>query len=363
MLVSPNIYDLSKQTNWRRLVVKFKKLFISFILLYVFASGCVKKVPCYPPEHYAADPGAPYTAEEVSVLTSKGYNLAGTLTLPTMGTPPYPAVLLITGSSPQERDHMQDRRAPVSNYRPFRQIADAISRKGIAVLRMDDQGTGCSAGDQLENVTIQERADDGRAGIAYLRRRKEIDGNRIGLLGLSEGANIGPMIAASDPSIRAVVMMAPTASNGYKIEEYQRRRMIDERSDLTAAQKKRALEKSMRGLDQALARGEGSPWFRSFLEYMPLPTVKKVFCPALILHGDKDAHIPVEHSQLLEKVMRSSGNNDVTLIIFRNHNHLFLEDPNGNISGYADLLLHTYQLSENVLSTITDWLSFQLLVK
>ena len=246
-----------------------KKVFIVFILLFAFASGCAKQVPCYPPEHYAPDPGAPYTAEEVRILTPKGYNLAGTLTLPTMGAPPYPAVLLITGSHPQDRDHLQNRQSPVSYYRPFRQIADAITRKGIGVLRMDDQGTGCSEGDQLENVTIQERADDSHAGIAYLRRRKEIDGNRIGLLGLSEGANIGPMIAASEPSIRAVVMMAPTASNGYKIEEYQRRLMIDERSDLTDDEKERALEKSMRGLDDALNRGEGGPWFRSYLAYMP----------------------------------------------------------------------------------------------
>ena len=214
-----------------------KELFTVFVLLFVFAYGCAKKVPCYPPEHYSPDPGAPYTAEEIRIQTPKGYNLAGTLTFPTMGTPPYPAVLLITGSSPQNRDHLQDRRKPVSYYKPFRQIADAISRKGIAVLRMDDQGTGCSEGDRLENVTIQERADDSRAGIAYLRHRSEIDGSRIGLLGLSEGANIGPMIAASDPSIRAVVMMAPTASNGYKIIEYQRRLMIDERTDLTAGQK------------------------------------------------------------------------------------------------------------------------------
>ena len=340
-----------------------KKVFTVFILLFAFASGCAKQVPCYPPEHYAPNPGAPYTAEEVRILTPKGYNLAGTLTLPTMGAPPYPAVLLITGSHPQDRNHLQNRRAPVSYYRPFRQIADAISRKGIAVLSMDDQGTGCSEGDPLENVTIQERADDSRAGIAYLRHRNEIEGSRIGLLGLSEGANIAPMIAASDPSIRAVVMMAPTASNGYKIEEYQRRLMIDERSDLTNDEKERALEKSMRGLDDALIRGEGGPWFRSYLAYMPLPTAKKVSCPALILHGDKDAHIPVEHSQLLEKVMRSSGNDDVTLIIFNDHNHLFLEDPNGNISGYADLLQHTNQLSENVLSTITDWLGFHLSVE
>jgi len=188
--------------------VTSKKFFTVLVLLFfALASGCIKKIPCYPPEHYAPDPGAPYTAEEVRILTPKGYHLAGTLTLPVTGNPPYPAMLLITGSGPQERDFLQNRRKPVNKYRPFRQIADAISRKGIAVLRMDDQGTGCSEGDRLENVTIQERADDSRAGIAFLRRRHDIDGSRIGLLGVSEGANIGPMIAASDPAIRAVVMM------------------------------------------------------------------------------------------------------------------------------------------------------------
>ena len=330
------------------------------MLVFLLSAGCAKKVPCYPPERYAPADGAPYTAEEVRIVTPKGYHLAGTLTLPAAGVPPFPAVLLITGSSPQERDHLQDRRAPVNLYRPFRQIADAISRAGIAVLRMDDQGTGCSGGDPLEDVTIQGRADDSRAGIAFLRQRKEIDGRRIGLLGLSEGANIGPMIAASDPEIRAVVMMAPTATNGYRIRQYQNRLKIEERRDLTQAQKESALKMSMRGLDDALARGEGSPWFRSFLDYMPLPTAGKVTCPALILHGDKDAHIPVEHSRLLAKVMRSSGNDDVILIIFKNHNHLFLEDPNGNISGYKDLLRHTNQLSQSILSIITGWLSSHL---
>jgi dipeptidyl aminopeptidase/acylaminoacyl peptidase len=118
----------------------------------------------------------------------------------------------------------------------------------------------------------------------------------------------------------------------------------------------------MKGLDHALARGEGSPWFRLFLEYMPLPTAKKVSCPALILHGDKDAHIPVDHSELLAKVMQATGNEDVTLVIFQNHNHLFLEDPNGNISGYAGLLRHTNQLPDDVLMTITDWLENRLLI-
>ena len=111
------------------------------ILLFLFLAtsiGC-EKIPCYPPEYYAPEPNAPYKAEEVQVSTSQGHILAGTLTLPSGSVPPYPAVVLITGSSPQDRDHLQNKRKPVSYYKPFRQIADAISRKGIAVLRMDDQ--------------------------------------------------------------------------------------------------------------------------------------------------------------------------------------------------------------------------------
>jgi alpha-beta hydrolase superfamily lysophospholipase len=170
------------------------------------------------------------------------------------------------------------------------------------------------------------------------------------------------MIAASDPTIRGIVMMAPTATNGYKIIEYQRRCKINERMDLSDIEKERELEKSMKGLDHALARGEGSLWFRSFLEHMPLPTAKKVSCPALILHGDRDAHIPFDHSIILAKAMRVSGNEEVTLNILKDHNHLFLEDTNGNISGYAELLRHTNQLSEDVLSTITGWLENHLLI-
>lgn len=179
---------------------------------------------------------------------AEGHVLAGTFTLPSGSAPPYPAVLLITGSHPQNRDHMGTNKEPACRYQPFRQIADAITWKDIAVLRMDDQGVGCSEGGPLENVTIQERADDSRTGIEYLKSRKEIDKEEIGLLGLSEGANIGLMIAASDPSIRAVVVMAGRATNGFKITEYQERIKISERSELTDAEKERELAKSMQGL-------------------------------------------------------------------------------------------------------------------
>jgi dienelactone hydrolase len=82
---------------------------------------------------------------------------------------------------------------------------------------MDDRGVGCSEGGDIANAPIPERADDIKAGIRYLKNRNEVDAERIGLIGISEGGNIGPMIASEDPTIRAIVIMAGSASTGRDI--------------------------------------------------------------------------------------------------------------------------------------------------
>ena len=107
-----------------------------FLTVSIFA-GC-SQLPCKPPSYYSPDPAAPYTAEEVRVVTKNGYQLAGTLTLPINFPRPFPAVVLITGSHPQNRDMVGSMKNPIGRYRPFRQIADALSSRGIAVLWMDD---------------------------------------------------------------------------------------------------------------------------------------------------------------------------------------------------------------------------------
>ncbi|MDH3596054.1 MAG: hypothetical protein OEM93_14525, partial [Rhodospirillales bacterium] len=113
-------------------------------LLFVLVGGCTTLPPCYPPSYFAPLPGAPYLAEDIRIVAEAGHVLAGTLTLPTDVEPPLPAVVLISGSQAQNRDHVGTNRRPINAYRPFRQIADALSRRGIAVLRMDDRGVGCS---------------------------------------------------------------------------------------------------------------------------------------------------------------------------------------------------------------------------
>ena len=328
------------------------------LILLVLITGC-SKLPCKPASFYAPPPDAPYTAEEVKILAPAGHMLVGTLTVPSDKGPLFPAVVLITGSSPQDRDMVGSYWGTRKQYyRPFRQIADDLSRRGIAVLRMDDQGSGCSEGGPHYDIPIQERANDIRAGLTYLRTRGDIDHKRLGLLGLSEGGNIGPMVAASDPTIAFVVILAGTATNGYLIQEYQWRYQLDNTPGLSDDERKyqeEVIDKKVRNMRDYFARGEGTPWEKSFVSYSPLTSARKLYCPVLILHGDRDAHVPVEHSSMLAQAIRANGNQDVTVIIFKNHNHLLLKDPDGRKSEYSKLLKHTNQLSQNVLNTISDW--------
>jgi dipeptidyl aminopeptidase/acylaminoacyl peptidase len=288
----------SKKT--RREIIKFIALFF----LFAISLGCEhERIPCLPPSHYEPAPGAPYLAEGVQITTNQGYLLAGTLTIPLNESPPYPAVILITGSHASNRDHVGNNDYPINQYRPFRQIADVLSRRGIVVLRMDDRGYGCSEGGDIYEATIPERADDIKAGLAYLKDRKEIDRDRLGLLGLSEGANIGPMIAAKDPSIRALVIMAGSAANGREILNWQVRYATALMEGVTDEERDRVLKKRMMDVEKWIAEGITKRWRKSFAEYNPLPTARNVRCSVLIIHGDRDANVPVKHAHILAEAM------------------------------------------------------------
>jgi dipeptidyl aminopeptidase/acylaminoacyl peptidase len=334
---------------------------IIFLIGCFFYIGC-SPLPCKPPSYYAPDPEAPYTAQEVRVPTKEGYRLAGTLTIPSDLPSPYPAVVLITGSHPQDRDMVGSRTEPVNKYRPFRQIADALSRRGVAVLRMDDRGYGCSEGGDIGEATIPERADDIRAGLDYLKDRKEIDEHRLGLLGISEGANIGPMIADSDPSIRALVIMAGSATSGREILEWQVRYDTALIEGVTDEDRDRIMAVRMKDVKMWIAGGKVKRWRKSFVEYDPLPTARNVLCPVLIIHGERDANVPVGHAHLLAEAMRAGGNVDVTVRILPNHNHLFLKDTDGRFTDkrYWKLLHHTNTLPEGFLKIVADWVSSRL---
>ncbi len=301
---------------------------------------------------YGAPADAPYTAEEVTVKTPMGHVLSGTLTMPKGATGKVGAVVTITGSGQEDRD---ENISLVPNYRIFRQVADTLGRRGVAVLRMDDRGINGSGGD-LVKATSADFADDIRAGIAYLRTRPEIDGGRIGLIGHSEGGMIGPMVAASDPKVKAVVLMAGPAYTGQKIIDFQLRNLVENNTEIPADKKDSILAAAKVPFGK-----EANAWTKYFLTYDPIATLKKVKQPVLIMQGGTDQQITPEQAPIIERTLKGAGNNDVTLKLFPERNHLFLKDPIGFPSDYVKL--KNGKIDAEVMGALAEWVVAKLAAK
>ena len=307
---------------------------------------------------YSAPPDAPYTSEDVVVKTTSGLRLMGTLTVPRdRPRGGVPAVVTITGSGPEDRD---ENSGLIPNYRPFKELADTLGRRGIAVLRLDDRGVNGSDGGTA-TATSEDFANDIRAGVAYLRTRAEIDGKRIGLVGHSEGGIIAPMVAASDTSIRAIVLMAGTASTGREIVMDQNRYIIDSVAHIAGVQRDSLLARVGRSLDSA-AKVPG--WQGFFLNYDPKPTAARVRARVLILQGETDRQVPPAEAERLGAAFRAGATPNVTVRMFPSTNHLFVEDPNGAFADATGRLryptLPSLHVRKDVLGAIADWLSKNL---
>jgi hypothetical protein len=301
-----------------------------------------------PKPDYSVPADAPYTAESVTVPTPMGHTLGGTLTLPKRRSGRVPAIITITGSGAQDRDE----EIPfVRGYRPFRQIADTLGHAGIAVLRMDDRGFGESGGANTAPTT-DDLADDIRAGVTYLHGRPEIDPTRIVLVGHSEGAIIAPIVAAADPTIRAIVLMAGTSRTGRIVIEYQNRYAIEHSDQITAEQRDSVITAAMKTVDSLAAR---SPWLKHFLDYDPKPTASRVTVPVLILQGETDRQVTADQAEELAAAIRSGGNTNVTVHLFPEANHLFVQDPIGSPTGYPQL--PEGRIRNDVIIVLVGWLS------
>jgi alpha-beta hydrolase superfamily lysophospholipase len=314
---------------------------------------------------YSAPPGAPFTAEEVRV-EARGFALAGTLLLPKSGNRPFPAVITITGSGQQTRDE----RLPIAGlekYRPFGEIAEALAARGIAVLRVDDRGVGKSTGaETLKNASSSDFADDVRAQVDYLRKRSEIDPARIALVGHSEGGIIAPMVAASDPKIAAIVLMAGTARPGTSILADQMRDLLERDPTVSAEDRAKQLAEQQKALRAILEDREapGVPdqmrgaWMKEFLKYDPIVTIRKVRQPVLILQGELDRQVTAEQAGMLERAAREAGNRDVTARVYPGLNHLFLPSKTGAFAEYSTL--STNRIPDDVMSALVSWLEQKL---
>ena len=319
---------------------------------------------------YSAPATASFTAEEVTV-TTQGFTLAGTLLVPKASGSSgsvrmFPAVVMITGSGQQTRDESIGIPG-LENFRPFRQIAEKLASNGIAVLRVDDRGTGGSTGrDTLLNATTLDFADDTRAQVAFLRARKDIDPNRIALVGHSEGGVIAPLVAASDPRIAAVVLLAGSGKRGDGVIMDQINYELENNAKLSAAEKEATRAAQQQFYQTVIGGGDLSkypaeaklPWVKAFIAYDPLPTIRLVRQPVLILQGALDRQVTAGQATMLEEALTAAGNKDVTKHVFPNLNHLFLTAKTGAFSEYSSL--PSTAIGDDVLALLSDWLKLKL---
>lgn len=301
---------------------------------------------------YSAPAGAPYDARDVAVSTPGGFTLGGTFTRPrTPGR--VPAVVLITGSGLEDRDESIP---GVRGYRPFRDIADTLGRRGIAVLRLDDRGYGASGGNAAI-ATTADFASDIEAALAWLRARADVDPRRLALLGHSEGGVIAPMIAARDTSIAALVLMAGPSWTGRRVIAWQNAKAIDRRGALPAARRDSLLAAAMRSVDSSAVT---VPWVRYFLDYDPLVAARRVRAPVLVLQGATDQQVDPAQANELATALRTRAR-AVVVRTFPETNHLFVMDASGDPTRYASLT--DTHVRRDVLGALADWLATTLRVR
>lgn len=297
--------------------------------------------------NYEAPAGAPYTAEHVRIPTGRGYELAATLTKPN-GVSKSPVLITISGSGPQERD---SRISIVEGYAIFRQIADTLGRRGIAVLRFDDRGVGESTGrESAATATSADFADDVRSIVTWLRARADIDGARIALAGHSEGGMIAPMVASTDKTIKGIALLAGPAYTGKRVSLYQNRQILDGQPSLSPKQRDSILATVPAKLDSA---GKATPWLGYWFAHDPVVVARTVTQPVLILQGLTDTQVSPEQADTLAVAFRRSGNHRVTVRTFAATNHLFIPDASGQFSGYS--ALKDPKVRPAVLGALADW--------
>jgi len=326
----------------------------------------------------------PYYSEEVKFENkNEKIVLAGTLTLPKKEGN-FPAVILITGSGPQNRNE------ELAGHKPFLVLSDYLTRNGIAVLRYDDRGTAESQGN-FKTATTVDLASDVESAFAYLQTRKEINRKKIGLIGHSEGGVIAPIVAAKINDVSFIVLLAGTGipgdqllllqgeligkSYGLSDEKLQATKNLNKgafdivknstspqmlETELTAYIRRNLPPEKPAGIsDDDLIKTQvtslTTPWMQYFIKYDPSLILQKVKCPVLALNGSNDLQVPPKvNLAAIKEGLEKGGNKNVTVMEIPKLNHLFQESVTGSPLEY-DKIEQTF--SPIASKEILDWIN------
>ena len=324
----------------------------------------------------------PYTSETVAFRNEEvGVTLRGTLTYPEGVSDPVPGAVLVGGSGPT------DRNAAIMGHKPFLVIADALTRRGVAVLRFDERGVGQSEGTQ-EGATTADFATDVTTAVEMLAEREEVDADEIGVIGHSEGGLIAPMVATQSDLVSFLVLLAAPGLPGDVILADQ----LDRRIRAQGANRRiRALQRGTQNrifeilkqdadsaeivsqLRKVMVQSRGisgdeminreiqrlmNPWLRFFISHDPRTTLQKVDVPVLALAGSKDQQVrPDTNQTAIAEALNADENPAVTVRTLDGLNHLFQTAETGAPSEYGRI---EETFDPTALDVIGDWIDEQV---
>ena len=333
----------------------------------------------------------PYQSENVTFLNNEapGVELAGTITIPE-GKGPFNAVVLVSGSGPQNRNEN------LLNHEPFLVLSDYLTRNGIVVLRYDDRGVGESKGDFNASTSI-DFASDASAAVNYLVSRTDIPIRNIGIAGHSEGGLIAPITASENNEVDFIVLMAGPGIPGDSIlllqgdliakasgmseesvkalhelrknimqvakdeidNDVMRNNMITLNKNFIANTPKHILdelEMTEDDVEEGLDIYTGE-WMQFFLAYNPRPTLEHTTIPVLAINGTTDLQVPYkENLEAIEKALIKAGNKNYQITALNNLNHLFQYSVTGSPMEYGTI---EETFNEKSMNIISNWISAQ----
>jgi uncharacterized protein len=328
-------------------------------------------------------PPFPYQTRDVTFESAPGVRLAGTIDIPP-GSGPFPTVVFVTGSGPQDRDET------IMGHRPFLVIADYLARHGIASLRYDDRGTAQSTGDFASSTTA-DFAVDAEAAVRFVKGMPQL-ASRVGIIGHSEGALIAPMVAARSRDVDFIVMLAGPGVADDSLMLLQLRagalaggaspervstalrinralfaaihdakdssnavaRLAAARANALASLPPDARAATAAGIDQKIP-GFLTPWMRYFVKYDTRPALRQVHVPVLALGGSLDTQVPAKENLAgIDATLTAAGNRDVRVVEFPGLNHLFQTAKTGLPAEYASI---DETIAPKVLELIGSWIN------
>ena len=298
--------------------------------------------------------------EEIRIQAN-GFTLAATLSKPATASPivKLPAAILVGGSGLADRDEV------TAGIPVFGELANALADAGFMIVRYDRRGIGQSGG-RPESATLDDFTDDLIAIVKFLRARKDVDKDRIGVIGYGDGGPVAMLAARKTDDVDALVLAAAAGSTGAELSLWQVSRTL-ERSNRSEPDRQATLA-LQKQIQNAVISGTGweaippqlrsqadTPFFKSQLTFDPALVLPKLDQPVLILQGTLDTQLPPTSAETLERLAASRKNRSAAVVKVPGVNHLLVPAQTGETDEYSSLA--DPHVSRQVSGAIADWLT------